>query len=133
MEAQELFDKAYLGVIKQGKPAVNKNGNCLYYVSKNLHCGVGHCLTEEAQKAFDRQHDSSINGILTKNKSKYIEPWMHEHKNLLIDIQTAHDNAYGTNYHDALSFIGVFKKNMKKLAKLYELKVPESVDSTDTK
>jgi hypothetical protein len=119
MTPQEIFDKAYNGVVGQGCKSKTVAKSCAYNGVYGTHCGVGWVISKEAGKQWDRTNSSSIRVILGRNRSKFIEPWMQENKDLLVDIQTAHDDPeYGDN------FIADFKNNMEHVAHSYGLKIP---------
>jgi hypothetical protein len=127
MTPQEIFDKAYIGVVKQGKKSINAVSDCAYYVGKNLRCGVGHLLSESAAKAFDscarRDLETDIESILDAKASKYIGPWMEENRELIVDVQRAHDNV--SDFSSA--FVEFFKSNMKSVAEKHKMNVSEYV------
>jgi len=119
MNMQQAFDKAYLGVIKQGCIARDDYGTCAYrYQSgkKLLKCGIGHLLAKkdynpemerkEVRMLADRELlPSNLNRLPTE---------------FLADLQDAHDNVKlfsKTQMED-------FKKNMRVVADKYDLTVP---------
>lgn len=124
MTPQEIFDKAYTGVIAQNcKSNDHDKKVCFYFKDENTRCGVGHLLTEKAAKSFDNMYkrgvDSSIGYILANRRSKFIEPWMKENTILLQDIQKAHDNTIEGDF-----FIKTFKENMSGVRIMHNLEVP---------
>ena len=126
MEAQEIFNKAYAGVIKQQTQSYGDLG-CKYYKTNEIRCGVGHCLSEEAAKDFDMlvntdEADTSIGFITTQHASEYVEQWMVDNRNLLIEIQYAHDN---TAFQDGENFVEDFKEKMQRVANKFKLHMPE--------
>ena len=46
MTRQEMFNRAYLGIIRQGGLGKTLDGRCMYTTPNGWHCGVGHCMTE---------------------------------------------------------------------------------------
>lgn len=111
---QDVFNNAYIGVLKQGEPAINRGSNCCYRTTnrgKILKCAIGHSIHDSIYKRSFEGKDPDI----------ILEPYVQNlDGSLLEDIQYAHDdNRYSRN------FCFGFKEAMHKIAMKYELKVPE--------
>lgn len=127
MTPQEIFDKAYLGVIKQGRKSSN-NGSCKYRGPDNTACGVGHLvddiLAEKMDTEFENMCGTSIDEIISLAKSNDLEYeipyWMIENTYLLIRIQKAHDAPADDEF-----FITEFRFNMRNVAEDFQLTIPQ--------
>ena len=128
---QEIFDKAYIGVVKQGRPSSDVNG-CHYTLNTGnavLHCAVGHLfpegtdtddfnclmvteaetrLTEKGEKLASALTNAGVN---VDSKSNVL---------LLSRLQKAHDGAPTDN-----RFLDAFKASAAIVAANFDLTVPE--------
>ena len=123
MNKQELFDKVYGTLIKQGCRAYSMEYHaCEYKDSEGNKCAVGHLLPEGHEAFFS---GSSVAGILSK------WPDLKEHFGVEDDadihflgrLQSAHDNASHDNV-DGEDFVGDFRDNMVRIAQKYKLEMP---------
>ncbi len=131
MTRQEMFNKAYLGVIKQGGPAVKHNHNtdflmCNYLTSNGLKCNVGHLMTEEELKAM-----GGFNGGVDSLYAQWeydtdlpLPEWLmgRGDRIFLADLQEVHDKLMT---YKGDEFLDYFKSDMAKFAAQYNLTVPE--------
>jgi len=115
MTRQEMFDKAYLGVIAQGRLGKTSGGTCSYTITgedgKQLHCGIGLLLspsTLELLRVMDKNF-SPVASIL-RNIPEPLDAF------LAIEIQRAHDNA---------DTVAEFLDDMKVIASNLGLRLPE--------
>lgn len=110
MTAQEVFDTAVAGVIKQGGPAVI-NGNCKYRTSFGRKCAVGHLLTDDIYlSSMEGRPIGSLLYIYSELK------FLSQHAELLESLQKAHD--YMLYDYE----LGSFKEKARQIAKQYSLK-----------
>lgn len=113
--AQELFDKAYKGVVAQGKQAYH-NG-CKYRTADGLKCAIGFIIDDATAKIWDQI------GALDEVKNSFypedLPDWFKEHFVLLESIQMVHDGAPTGD-----TFIKYFEEAMAGLADRFHLKVP---------
>ena len=121
MNMQEAFDKAYLGVVAQGEPSLGRNRlRCKYRGDKKARCPIGFLIE-------DKDYKRSMEGIkidfLLYNR-KLPDYLSSLNVVFLVMLQRAHDEA--TSYSD---FTEQFKRNMNRIALIYELKVPETKES----
>lgn len=122
MNMQEAFDRAAVGVIKQGVPSVAPDGSC-QYITGEAKCGVGHLLANDAMCAswdeavwttHDLVKDESIRiQMLPDMKLSGIDQLPIEFLN---DLQLAHDLA-----SPCADFIAEFKSAMREVADKWEL------------
>lgn len=121
---QQLFDNAYIGVLKQGGPSVSPSGKCLYRHGDRK-CGVGHSLPDELYKPeFDTDSETAISELI-EEYPEVRNYFQHVDKNFLTELQDAHDHSprSDSGLHDPL-FERCFKENMKALAHAYGLTIP---------
>jgi hypothetical protein len=129
MTRQEMFNKACLGVIKQGGPSVQTNPNteglmCSYLAPSGSKCAVGHLMTEEELKVMGR-----FKGAVQDLAEGWADclpfpEWLVGDENLdfLSHLQDTHDNLM--DFEGAV-FVSHFKSDMAKFAAFYSLTVPE--------
>lgn len=119
MNMQQAFNKAYLGVIKQGYIARDDYGTCAYrYQSgrKLLKCGIGHLL---AKKDYNPEMERKEVRILADRE--LLPPNLNRlPTEFLADLQDAHDNVSPVSKTQMEDF----KKNMRVVADKYDLTVP---------
>ena len=138
MTRQEMFNKAYIGVILQGGPAVNRDarGNlACTYLNKDTgrKCGVGQLLTDEELADVGSLIGSvfSLRDEWSQHSNKPIPDWLNEYQmSFLSNIQDAHDDPcfrYGVEY------LEIFKADMEKLAKKFGLTVPQDWEIVQAK
>jgi hypothetical protein len=128
---QEMFDKAYVGIVKQGRPAYTicpETGDvhCVYLASDGDMCAFGHIMDGIVDK--DSPRWNSKQGVYGSDLGSLFDG-VPEHGSphyLASCIQTAHDkpaDAYASN-KDGAVFIEAYKKEMATIAKSYNLVVP---------
>jgi hypothetical protein len=104
MELQELFDMSVGGVIKQGKPAFDKNlRRCMYrmYVgNETLKCAAGQVLPDE-------NYDKFMENTTVANVTYFIKNFSVQALELLQKLQRAHDKIFDDATVDKHDFDGV--------------------------
>lgn len=141
---QEAFDKAFLGVYKQGKPSIrdkviepDESSACLYYAN-GLRCGIGHIFPPEL---YSPTLENMAVGYLIYRWNyddeavlcdTPIARWFQQEFNLppklptfsghptlslLCAIQRAHDNAASASE----AFLSTFCALMRQVAKNHKL------------
>lgn len=122
MNVQEMFDKAYKGVITQGDLSRTSQGTCKYRMKtvdgKVIACGVGHLIDDETATAFDKIDSDDGTGITTiigKHQLPEKYAYFANHVPFLHELQHAHDDSHS---------IVTFKTCMEELAGRFDLKVP---------
>lgn len=114
MTPQEAFDRAYLGVMKQG--ALAKSGRvCVYYNSDNgARCGIGHVVTLECAKQLtdgwvedidsaliDRREDGELDSSYATNGARMArEELAGLDVDWLAGLQASHDGAGNLEEYD---------------------------------
>lgn len=113
MTPQEMFNRAYLGVIAQGRPSVTSTGTCCYYDSDGgipsddsnvAMCGIGHVLGKELAFDWAAQLRGSLDDIrascinvdeeLDQHTFKEEVPdYIRDNWDLAEQLQCAHDSA----------------------------------------
>jgi hypothetical protein len=131
MTLQEMFNKAYLGVIKQGGPAAQRNPGtgglqCSYLTSNGLKCNVGHLMSEEQLAAMGGFMGGveSLHTDWRYTTSLPVPEWLmeREDRDFLAGLQDVHDNLM---HYSGEEFVNYFKHDMAKFAYRYNLTVPE--------
>ena len=130
MNLQEIFDRAYTGVIAQGAPGVDKGGACAYIGEvggKEVRCALGQLV--EGQAVYDMQH---IHDVI-EHLIPLVEGWsgFSAAERFLFQLRAAHDDAVvaarGDTYLDVNNkiFTEEFKARMQMFAAAHNLKFPE--------
>lgn len=121
MTPQEMFDKAYLGVIQQGRKSEKTTGyghTCAYRGLHGAKCGIGHLIPNDLAKAWDQRTNTSIFRIKA-TKAHPIPDFITNNKMLAGAIQEAHDRSESQN------FIEEFKYRMAWVAENFKLTIPQ--------
>ncbi len=123
---QDLFDKAYNGIIKQGDLAFDHmNGNCFYYTSGGSKCNIGQVLDDLGAKKLEGW---LISAEKLSKKEGYT--WLADYDGrFLNDLQQAHDHSAEGNTIDAR--MNNYKKKMRAVAEYYNLR-PPNADTDNT-
>lgn len=114
---QDHFNKAYLGVIAQGKPSLNSTDRyCVYRAPDGSKCAFGHLLkSKDYCKSMDYAGGQSASTAIDTYNLKGFD----DNLDFYDSLQQCHDNA--ADDHD---FVASFKNRMAVLAKDYGLTVP---------
>lgn len=133
MTRQEMFDKAYLGVMAQGCASYDTDRQlCMYRGPNGTACGVGQLLDDETAKLFDDQEHSAIRDIVfhatddedgDPELAKRIPAFVFSDVEFLDRLQCAHDSARAQFSSD---FAFEFDRRMREVARKYGLTVPEA-------
>jgi hypothetical protein len=89
--AQEVFDAACVHLAAQKRPAKTLGGGCYYRNNEGCACAVGHFIPDD-------KYDPNMEGglyTLVEKFHKQLPAWFGHHRNLLSDLQNAHDHALG--------------------------------------
>lgn len=116
---QDHFNKAYLGVIAQGEPAIN-GSLCSYLTPKGSKCSVGHILTEEELKLYGHCK-GPVRDLYVAMGMPKDHPFDTD-RSFYEDMQEVHDDLM---YERGAEFVSFFKRDMKLFAAKYKLEVPE--------
>lgn len=116
MTPQEIFNKAYLGVLRQGKLSQDVEGVCLYRAPRGLKCAVGHLLTDaEAEGLDDRNSPLGTVSLMRSSRASQLPGYFKANLDLLQDLQEAHDGSYS---------IAHFRDRCALVAEDHKLEVP---------
>lgn len=114
MEFQEAFNKAYLGVVRQGGIArMSEVGGCCYQTSDRKRCAIGHLLSDEQLASVHSE------GLNTQTISNLVDTGVLDKSfgdKFFRKLQRAHDHAMS---------LDDFKESMRRLAADYNLTMPE--------
>lgn len=122
MTPQEIFDKAYIGVVTQGQPSVKVGKGCVYRGENGNKCAIGHLIDDATAKRWDKYEMSGIGSVSIRAKIK--PDWLDANIKLLENIQAAHDNTYLQEWQET-DFVEDYKKQMGYIARENNLTIPE--------
>ena len=119
---QELFNRAWHGVVNQGCASMNEGSGCLYNGPNNTHCAFAHMVPPELRpKLKENKYYAFQLGI--PEIAAYFGATSDTDKRLMSMMQAAHDNAHNQN---GLGVIEYFKRRMREIAHLFNLTTPEA-------
>jgi hypothetical protein len=119
---QEIFDRAVLGVITQGKPSVTKGftgTSCMYRGAAGTKCAVGH-LIDDANYTLELEGEGSDSYLVRQALEQSLGELPENSTGLLVRLQFAHDSA--SEFSD---FISRFVARARQIATNYNLTFPE--------
>ncbi len=135
MKLQEIFNKAYVGIVKQGIPGHN-GSVCVYHGvtegGKEVRCAVGQLLEPDDIK-YVGSLSSAVDVIFPRlelDPDRYGATNVGSFHAFLMRMQDAHDHAYrdarfaNSRVAHPARFLELFKANMTGLAEHYGLTVP---------
>lgn len=120
MTNQEVFNKVYKGLIRQGKRSLNDYGECQYRIVKNgklLRCAAGQLIPK-------KDYNPEFEGLPCYSGSERINIVGEYFRDENIDIvflgklQVCHDTTHEED------FVESFKDKMSRIAEEYGLTVP---------
>jgi len=113
---QEAFNRAYLGILGQGRASITENGMCVYNGPDETHCAIGWLIPPEY---YDKKFDKELTLVKVMSRVPAL-------RNLdyvfLSELRSVHDNAADIGF---LDFIEKFKKKAQAFATKYSLTMPE--------
>lgn len=123
MTPQEIFDKALVSVLKQGKPAT-KNGACVYYKEVDgTMCAVGLLLGPKLAMEWTQ---AGVGGVYGCSSHKVTAPdWVKDNLALLDGIQCAHDGQADSILDVWRDF---FLRQMRHVAITHDLEYKEELE-----
>jgi hypothetical protein len=126
LSKQEVFNRAYIGVLQQRAKATNGN-TCLYRVDEgvpvgqpSLACGIGWSMTDKEARWYSSQ---SISQVIADPRGQIRARFKGIRTTFLQGLQDIHDNMQ-VNSLTPDNVMKVFKDNMANYAKQYHLTVP---------
>lgn len=120
-QRQEHFNKAYLGVIAQGEPAIGgSTSQCQYLSASGSKCSVGHLLTEEELEECG-SYLGCFSALIVDKTFRDGHPFYAD-KIFYSKLQLVHDELWSLS---GPTFVDFFKRGMKLFAEKYKLEVPE--------
>jgi hypothetical protein len=113
MNAQEVFNKSYLGLKSQGfRQSVNEEGKCVYRSKGKHRCAIGHCIPDNLYK-------KDIEGMCATLAVSILED-----QTLFSDVNGCFLNDL-QNIHDKYKDPEVMQLKLKEFAEERDLTVPE--------
>ena len=92
MTPQEMFDTAFIGMIKQGTQS-RTNGKCKYRAADGKKCAAGFLIPDEV---YDPEMDSDFECSITEVAERFAFetklPHLTRNPRLIIEMQQVHDN-----------------------------------------
>lgn len=124
MNKQQIFDKAFMEIIDQGRPSISPDGDaCLYAGPEHTACAVGKLIDRKTAELWDAKAPQGVKSVHDKGLlegTKYA--WMIDQVSFLSEVQNCHDNAaMGRNS----AFVKEYSNRMKEVARLHDLTVPD--------
>lgn len=121
LSTQEIFDKVSNHLLNQKKQSKRHTGNCVYFGPKGLKCAVGALIKEEAYDPLidsDDEGDISVCSprvlkVLKKSEvisSHDVRSVNSSRINLLLDLQTVHDELHPNQWKKALNSVAKLHK-----------------------
>lgn len=107
MNTREMLEKAITHVIKQGKAATSKEGQCRYRTAEGYMCAVGALINDEFYMDGIESHgieETCTINVVEKSIGRCLE---RAEVNFLGEIQESHDFSA-----DALNFVEVFSSRI---------------------
>lgn len=89
MTQQEIFDTVVRALGKQGKPALDERGKCLYRAPDGSKCAAGHLIPDDVYKR-SMEFQTIRKVIADTPELKHLAP----NSNILMDLQSAHDSGF---------------------------------------
>lgn len=120
MTPQEIFNKVWDHLNKQGRQAVGKFGcGCHYRAPDGAACAVGCLVDDETAKRWDDMtDDNTIRGVASRDQDT--PDFVLDNLTLLQDLQIAHDHAGG-----ATDWLTEWRDRMARIADRHSLTIPE--------
>ncbi|MBS7812381.1 hypothetical protein [Roseococcus pinisoli] len=128
-EGQMLFDKAWRGIMAQGRKSRSTNG-CVYQLDSSCYCAIGHNLTDRARAhlASDpRSNNAAVHDLgrlLVDYPGDLGTLW--PHRTLLNAIQLAHDEP---SESQGPAYLEPFLLRMQTVAKTFSLSLATLQDA----
>ena len=93
MTEQEIFNRVWAHLNKQGHQAFGKYGSCQYRTSNGDACAVGCLLDDATATLFDAKPNPNIADIF-KSTPDLVPTELHPHIAFLDNLQNIHDRKY---------------------------------------
>lgn len=119
MNAQEIFGRVYIGIIKQGGPSINPaSSECLYRSPQGRKCAVGQLLLDEF---YNKEMEGKTVGSPLIDNGLFSSGVTNSNLQFVKILQNIHDvAAFEADNEDKL-FVEIFKKEMQAVIKRYNL------------
>lgn len=132
MNRQEAFNITAQALLKQGSPGFEPNSEsgeaCVYIASNGARCAIGHLLSEEDVRRFERFNEVPLFDLEYEMLPKMLQ----DDFKFFLSLQKAHDQSAAMSFIDDLrdaDWIKLFKYQMQFVARRYNLN-PEVLEST---
>ena len=132
---QTIFDRVITRLLKQGKPAIGKDG-CMYFVhGENLRCAIGAAVEEDVARDLESRFCGKCVVVDTDDKGRALNEAVCEALDLkmtdqnvgfLSDLQDMHDSSRDG---EGEVFRNSILVDAKKIATAYGLSLSQSTSS----
>jgi hypothetical protein len=126
MTPQEIFTKSVTAMVAQGRPCLDREGNCVYAGPRGSACAVGSLVDREIALKWTKLGIMpifelvEILGERKRGKEKILPSWIEDNQDLLERLQSAHDAA-----DPAAHFVEDFVREARNIARAFNLEMPE--------
>lgn len=119
--SQGIFDHVYTEIVKQGRGSLDPEAGCAYRAPGGLKCAVG-VLIPDAYYTYKAEVDGGVESASWKDHAALASidrrvPRTTSVRNLLADMQEAHDNAAVAARDHGAPFVSNFAAYMARTAK----------------
>jgi hypothetical protein len=119
LNRQEIFNTVYVALVKQGEPSKSKFDRCCYKGVSGLKSSIGHLILDQDYKPS--MEKNSVDSLIFRGLlPKYLIGNIDDTK-FLVDLEDAHDEM---GHETKTKWLSYFKKEMKRIADVYNLTVP---------
>jgi len=101
---REVFEKVKKHLLKQGQPALNRDGECVYRSDEGLMCAVG-CLIPKRLYKASLENQSIICPAVLEALKKAGVPTNATMVSMLVSLQTLHDGVEFEGWAEGLDRI----------------------------
>lgn len=119
---QDAFNKAFIGIVKQGCPSIDGYEGCAYRGDNDTKCGIGFLIDDEDYEAA--MHDIEGNTIASLLDDGWVEA-DHLGEAFLTNLQKRHDHSIRISKGTDQPYMEVFVEQMTEFARSYKLEVPQ--------
>jgi hypothetical protein len=116
MRADTILKTVWVAMHQQGRPALDRDGNCAYRGDGGTRCAVGVLLTDEEAAAAGRD---SVRQLWETGR---LPARLRRHKGLLQSLQEAHDG--GAMYLLPHQWARLFDERVQRIASQLRVELP---------
>ena len=118
---QQIFDFVVKFLVKQGGPALDSQGDCVYKTSDGKKCAIGCLIPDKVYSpVFEGKSIESLLGTFKAFESVKLTQFALENEEFLVALQNTHDSLYARTDEKYWSANFFFK--LSAIAKEFNLK-----------